>query len=590
MLSCSRFSRRTPSWHTKPPMKRSYLWPYVLRPLLVVLIATVIFKLVVLGGGRGGPTRIAVDTVPTQQTTAQAVSSGNTETQAPGIIWRRLPIILIGAGMTLAGLWVVAEIIGRGYRNLRASVCGMGDEIRSIDDGLAGLSLRLDALELGRYTGDALGPVIERLEAASAGFTHFAASPPRPAWAQEPVASLPQVPHLIFDGPLVPWSRLAFELPDISIARTIETADGRPVEAMADAHGLTLPGDGCYVVRSGFAIRRLLISSAPACSDANLLDLLAFFAAVRTDGDADMDAYFHEGLVNLVRRIFYEDGHLVLPAGVSLHLLAPLLARSGFLCRIATLEPNDFGRTSGFDGRMMLEVFSYERQCWGLVDIQTNVRILRGDGVPVSATDFMSGQVANWKAVPFAPMTVFLPASVAMPAGIVTFPTERQDEAVGEAYRSWLERGLARVTYRHIRLEAGASDWLSVLSMAVGPGGRILSPDAIAPLFLPTTMQIETQIELSSLVPCGGYCFMASLADSFDAEADSLGHPSRSPWLVIEDDRPLGRGHASHDAIRLLGRGRFSHWKGGVYFASSDGSDPRFNGRRYRLGRLAQES
>src|SRR5262249_9265165 len=42
-------------------------------------------------------------------------------------------------------------------------------------------------------------------------------------------------------------------------------------------------------------------------------------------------------------------------------------------------------------------------------------------------------------------------------------------------------------------------------------------------------------------------------------------------------------GHARHDAIRATGRGRFSHWDEALLFATTDNSDPRANGRQYRV-------
>ena len=51
--------------------------------------------------------------------------------------------------------------------------------------------------------------------------------------------------------------------------------------------------------------------------------------------------------------------------------------------------------------------------------------------------------------------------------------------------------------------------------------------------------------------------------------------------VVLEDGRPLGPAHAVHATIREQGRGAFSHWLDQVYFSSSDGSDPRSNGREY---------
>jgi predicted O-methyltransferase YrrM len=59
-----------------------------------------------------------------------------------------------------------------------------------------------------------------------------------------------------------------------------------------------------------------------------------------------------------------------------------------------------------------------------------------------------------------------------------------------------------------------------------------------------------------------------------------------SPLLLLEDGRELGPAHCTHADIRAHGGGRFSHWRGYLWFSTSDDSDPRSNGRRYsvRLG------
>jgi len=62
------------------------------------------------------------------------------------------------------------------------------------------------------------------------------------------------------------------------------------------------------------------------------------------------------------------------------------------------------------------------------------------------------------------------------------------------------------------------------------------------------------------------------------------GHARPSPAVVLEDGRPLpGPGNALHDDIRHGGAGRFSFWHDHVYFAASDNSDPRTNGRTYEI-------
>jgi|GEM_PF-194276 len=57
----------------------------------------------------------------------------------------------------------------------------------------------------------------------------------------------------------------------------------------------------------------------------------------------------------------------------------------------------------------------------------------------------------------------------------------------------------------------------------------------------------------------------------------------RSPAVLLEDGRVLGPGNTRHAKIGELGGGRFSFWKGGLYFSASDNSDPRVNRQPYTL-------
>ncbi len=52
-----------------------------------------------------------------------------------------------------------------------------------------------------------------------------------------------------------------------------------------------------------------------------------------------------------------------------------------------------------------------------------------------------------------------------------------------------------------------------------------------------------------------------------------------SPLLVVEDGQRLGPGHMPHDEVREIGAGRYSHTGRTLWFSTSDGSDPRRNGR-----------
>ena len=64
-----------------------------------------------------------------------------------------------------------------------------------------------------------------------------------------------------------------------------------------------------------------------------------------------------------------------------------------------------------------------------------------------------------------------------------------------------------------------------------------------------------------------------------DDPADAQGH---SPVIVYEEGKPLGPPHSTFADISQLGRGRFTWWIGqGLFFSTSDGSDPNRNGRRY---------
>ncbi len=71
-------------------------------------------------------------------------------------------------------------------------------------------------------------------------------------------------------------------------------------------------------------------------------------------------------------------------------------------------------------------------------------------------------------------------------------------------------------------------------------------------------------------------------APSLDSLADTPEFPERSPFILYENETPLGPAHREHDEIAKYGHGRFSHWHGsGFVFSSSDGTNPSSNGRTY---------
>jgi hypothetical protein len=69
---------------------------------------------------------------------------------------------------------------------------------------------------------------------------------------------------------------------------------------------------------------------------------------------------------------------------------------------------------------------------------------------------------------------------------------------------------------------------------------------------------------------------------SLDDLSDSPEAPRRSPFMLYENALPLGPAHVAHTEIVKYGHGRFSHWNGsGFIFSSSDGTNPKSNGRTY---------
>jgi len=78
-----------------------------------------------------------------------------------------------------------------------------------------------------------------------------------------------------------------------------------------------------------------------------------------------------------------------------------------------------------------------------------------------------------------------------------------------------------------------------------------------------------------------GLCYNYHLGPAYPGDGLESEGVAASTLRLFEDGRELGPAHAPHAEIRRQGKGRFSHWKGLLYFSSSDGNDPRTNGRRY---------
>ena len=76
----------------------------------------------------------------------------------------------------------------------------------------------------------------------------------------------------------------------------------------------------------------------------------------------------------------------------------------------------------------------------------------------------------------------------------------------------------------------------------------------------------------------------------FGRQSDTNSRPRRSSLRLFEDSVEIGTPHSVHQDINTSGGGRFSHWQiaasgsaDSLVFSTSDGSDPRSNGRSYRV-------
>jgi hypothetical protein len=74
----------------------------------------------------------------------------------------------------------------------------------------------------------------------------------------------------------------------------------------------------------------------------------------------------------------------------------------------------------------------------------------------------------------------------------------------------------------------------------------------------------------------------ATLLGKIQADDPTNLHDTSSPIQLYEGQTPLGPSHSTFRAISKTGRGHFAHWSGrGIFFSSSDNTDPNKNGRRY---------
>ena len=86
-------------------------------------------------------------------------------------------------------------------------------------------------------------------------------------------------------------------------------------------------------------------------------------------------------------------------------------------------------------------------------------------------------------------------------------------------------------------------------------------------------------INVASAWQEGDFAFVVQ--QDFGVPGDSSANGNVSTLRIFEDGRELNMAHASHQSIRMQGKGRFSHWGQNLYFSASDNSNPSKNRRSY---------
>ena len=95
---------------------------------------------------------------------------------------------------------------------------------------------------------------------------------------------------------------------------------------------------------------------------------------------------------------------------------------------------------------------------------------------------------------------------------------------------------------------------------------------------------VELEVDPSRVNSDGGQAYIVrlDLAFPFALYGDNYA-AAHATTQLFENGHALGPAHTAHQTIRDAGKGAFSHWYDTLWFSSSDGTDPRTNGYRYRV-------
>ena len=111
--------------------------------------------------------------------------------------------------------------------------------------------------------------------------------------------------------------------------------------------------------------------------------------------------------------------------------------------------------------------------------------------------------------------------------------------------------------------------WLLIARRVPGQGLRKIPLSRLRKPYAAPVRDVKAEV---------GRCFTAPMPARLLSDRESF-----SSLVLFEDGREMGPAHSSHEEIRRLGQGRFSHWGAALYFSTPDDSDPRTNGRQYQV-------
>jgi len=110
----------------------------------------------------------------------------------------------------------------------------------------------------------------------------------------------------------------------------------------------------------------------------------------------------------------------------------------------------------------------------------------------------------------------------------------------------------------------------------------LVAQQPVAQITLGRSRHIQNESGHAFLYPVPRLGFLGALSDSPE-------HPTDARTVILENGRPLGPPHTSHETIRAAGGGAYSHWGARwarpsyVYFSTADNTNPLENDRVYRL-------